>query len=170
MASLIEDLMHILEEEKGCYQLLLEMADNKRDVIIKGEIPSLQDMTQQEQELAGLLLRLERKRLSTVKDICLVTNKASQDMTIKQLIVLLEGQTEAKEQLQRVADELSEMVHQVQEVNLQNKQLLKQSLEFVEFTMNAIQTGREPVSTNRYQSKGQAYNPSASNNFFDAKQ
>ena len=34
MASLIEDLIGVLEEETGCYNLLLEVANNKKDVII----------------------------------------------------------------------------------------------------------------------------------------
>lgn len=170
MASLIEDLVYILKEETGCYNLLLEMADNKKEVIIKGDLPGLQGITKKEQELAGLLLRLERERVATIKDICLVTNKASENITVSELITLLEGQEKVKDRLSVLVDKLSETVQKLQMANEQNKQLLNQSLEFIEFTMNAIQTGKEPVSTNHYKSRGQSYNSSSSNNFFDARQ
>ncbi|PKM67409.1 MAG: hypothetical protein CVU95_06775 [Firmicutes bacterium HGW-Firmicutes-2] len=50
MASLIEDLIGVLEEETGCYNLLLEVANNKKDVIINGDLPGLQELTKQEQD------------------------------------------------------------------------------------------------------------------------
>lgn len=170
VASLIEELIEVLEEETGCYELLLEMANNKKDVIIEGELPSLQEMTKQEQELAGLLLRLEKKRSNIVDDICLVTNKDSKDMTVSKLIKLLDGQKEEQNRLIEVTNRLVKNVEALRGINKSNNQLLKQSLDFIDFTLNAIQSSREPITNSGYQKKGEMYRSTSENNFFDAKQ
>ena len=170
MASLIEDLIGILEEETGCYKLLLEVANNKKDVIINGDLPGLQELTKQEQELAGLLLRLEKKRISIIEDICLVTNKVPGEMTVAKLIELLEGQKEEQGKLLTAAQQLTEVIVPLREMNKMNEQLIGQSLEFVEFTMNAIQSIKEPITSTSYKPKGKGYQQGNSTNFFDAKQ
>jgi flagellar biosynthesis/type III secretory pathway chaperone len=170
MASLIEDLIGILEEETGCYKLLLEVANNKKDVIINGDLPGLQELTKQEQELAGLLLRLEKKRVSIIEDICLVTNKVPGEMTVAKLIELLEGQKEEQGKLIIAAQHLTEVIEPLREMNKMNEQLIGQSLEFVEFTMNAIQSIKEPITSASYKPKGKSYQQGNNTNFFDAKQ
>lgn len=170
MASLVEELINVLEEETGCYRLLLDMADNKKDVIIKGDLPSLQEMTQEEQELAGLLLRLDKKREVIIQDICLVTNKEAKEMTVTKLVGMLAGQPAEQAKLKDVVEALSAVIHPLNTANKLNQQLLEQSLEFVDFTMNAIQSSSEPITSNAYQSKGKAYGNVSSRNFFDAKQ
>ncbi len=55
---------------------------NKKDVIINGDLPSLQETTGREQEMAGLLLRLEKQREAITSDIALVTNHSNEAMTI----------------------------------------------------------------------------------------
>ena len=169
MASLVKDLIKILEEETGCYKLLHEMADNKKDVIINGDLPSLQETTGREQEMAGLLLRLEKQREAITSDIALVTNHSNEAMTINKLIRLLDGQDEQAE-LQKVSDDLIAAVIPLQKANKTNESLLQQSLEYVDFTMNAIQSSREPVAINNYQQKGYGDGAYGSNSFFDSKQ
>ncbi len=170
MAGLIVELIDILEEETGCYKLLREMADNKKEVIIKGDLPSLQEMTQREQEMAGQLLRLEKKRSAVIKDIALVTNQDEKSMTVSKLIELLEGQQE-QASLADISERLIAEVKPLQAANKVNEALLKQSLEYVDFTMNAIQSSKEPVATNNY-GKSRSYGNVGYGNsgFFDSKQ
>nr|MDA3847545.1 flagellar export chaperone FlgN [Vallitaleaceae bacterium] len=95
MASLIENLIEVLEAETGCYQQLHDMADNKKDVIISGDVPSLQEITKVEQALAGHILRLEKKRQENLDDICIVTNKKKEDMTVAGIGDILKGEEKA---------------------------------------------------------------------------
>lgn len=168
MASLIEELFSILEAETGCYQKLLDMADNKKDVIIKGNVPSLQEITKLEQELAGHLLRLEKKRKQNIEDICLVLNKKTEDMTIHQLIDVLLG--DEKEKLRQINDHLIGIIQELQRQNEINKKLIQQSLDFIDFTVNAVQSTTADSLGNSYQAKGNRYDDYKGRNFFDAKQ
>ncbi len=168
MASLIEELINVLEEETGCYQKLLDMADNKKDVIIKGDVPSLQEITKIEQELAGHILRLEKKRKQNLEDICLVLNKKPEEMTNKKLIAILKG--EEKEKLESVNNMLVEIVEALQTHNNIHKELIQQSLDFIDFTVNAVQSSTTAVKGNSYQAKGNRNDDFGGRNFFDAKQ
>ena len=45
MASLMENLMDVLEEEGGYYDALLELSMKKTEVIVSNDIPALQQIT-----------------------------------------------------------------------------------------------------------------------------
>ena len=66
MASLMEDFMSILEEENGEYQRLTELSHEKRQIIIDGDIPALEAITDREQEVTSRLVNLENKRNEVV--------------------------------------------------------------------------------------------------------
>lgn len=168
MASLIEELINILEEETGCYKTLLDMADNKKDVIINGNVPSLQEITKEEQELAGHILRLEKKRQENLNDLCTVTNKKPEELTIHKLIANLPGNEKTK--LKEVSDQLERILTQLRMKNETNKKLIGQSLDFINFTVNAVQSMNSEPTGNSYQAKGNRYGDYQGKNFFDAKQ
>jgi len=168
VASLIEELIGVLEEETGCYEKLLNMADNKKDVIIKGDVPSLQEITKVEQEMAGHILRLEKNRKQCIDDICLVLNKKTEDMTIKSLIGMLTG--DDKVRLEEINEKLISIITDLQLHNEVHKKLIQQSLDFIDFTVNAVQSTTDAIPSNSYQAKGNRYDQYSGRNFFDAKQ
>lgn len=168
MASLIEALFSVLKEETDHYTTLLDMADNKKDVIIKGDVPSLQEITKREQELAGHILCLEKQRKQTLEDICLVLGKEPQNITINSLIESLQGEDKIK--LKELNEKLTGILIKLQEENESIKVLLRQSLEFIDFTVNAVQSMSQNISNNTYEAKGNRYNNHEGRNFFDAKQ
>jgi hypothetical protein len=170
LASLIEELINIIEEETGCYKTFLELANNKKDVIINGDLPGLQEITMKEQEVAGQLLRLERKRNTNLEDICLVTNSKLDDFTISSLIQLLSNQEDEKNKLEKASKELQNILEEVKLINETNRKLTEQSLECIEFTMNAIQSTNSKNISNSYETKGKLTNNYEGQNFFDAKQ
>lgn len=169
MASLIEELTQIIEETTGCYKELLIVANNKKDVIIQGDVPGLQTLTDYEQSLAGRLLRYEKKREEIIRDVCTVTNKKYHEMTVSYLVHLLEKQPKEQQALQAAGEELVHLVKQVKEVNDLNKLLIEQSLDFVNYSVNVIKSSMDAPQGNSYEKKGNRYE-SSGNNFFDAKQ
>lgn len=168
MASLIEELFSVLEEETEHYSTLLDMADNKKDVIIKGDVPSLQEITKKEQELAGHILRLEKLRKQNLDDICLVLGKDPKDITISGLVEILKGEEKIK--IKTINEKLINVLTKVQKENEEIKMLLQQSIDFIDFTVNAIQSTAQDFINNAYESKGNRYNDYQGKNFFDAKQ
>ncbi len=164
MASLINDLIHVVKEETGCYKTLLDMASNKKDVIIKGDLPSLQQISEDEQVVAGQILRLEKKREATIKDISLVTGEKTTDLILTRIIELLSGNDE-QEELIEAKEDLQKVVLLLKESNKTNETLLKHSLEFYDFMMNALISSRDTEIMNNYDTDPK----NSSMSFFDSK-
>lgn len=138
MASLIDNLIAIMDEEAVYYENYLEMANNKKEVIIKGDVPSLQQITHEEEIVAGQLFRLEKKRKSVIEDICTVTNRNPSEFKIKDLMMDLSARPEEGAKLTETAERLNVALQKCKEINRVNKMLIEQSLDFVEFSINAI--------------------------------
>ncbi|QUH28988.1 flagellar protein FlgN [Vallitalea guaymasensis] len=169
MASLIEDLITTLEEEKQCYNRLLTIGETKTEFIIKGDISSLNELTKEEQQMASRVLRIDKKREEIINDIAIVTNKNPDELTINNLAVLLAKQEKEHTQLSSLKEDIKDVVENLQIINDRNKILLKESLDYIDFTMNAIQSESSMTNSN-YEAQGNIYNSQDGRRFFDAKQ
>lgn len=171
MASLMDELIAVMEQEAICYENYLKTANNKKEVIIKGDVPGLQQITQEEEIVAGQLFRLEKKRQAVVNDICMVTNRDAKNFTVSALVRDLAARPEESERLKIVADRLSEALEACRQINDTNKMLIEQSLEFLEFTINAFSglaaTGSSPTYM---KNPGSGKEPGTGHSIFDAKQ
>ncbi|MFP4697159.1 MAG: flagellar protein FlgN [Eubacteriales bacterium] len=170
MASLIEDLTETLLEELDCYKELLKISTKKTDVIINGDVPSLQKLTNEEQTLAGRVFRLDKKREELINDIGIVINKKPEELTLLNLIDMLDSQLKEKEKLYKINEELRSNLSQLKEKNEQNKVLIQQSLDFIDFTVNAIRSSRNVPETAGYENKGTSSQANNHTSMFDAKQ
>ncbi len=171
MASLMDDLIAVMEQEAICYEDYLKTANNKKEVIIKGDVPGLQQIAQEEEIVAGQLFRLEKKRRAIVGDICTVTNRNAENFTVSDLVRDLASRPEESERLKIVADRLSKALEACREINQTNKMLIEQSLEFLEFTINAFSGLAASGSSPTYlKKKGSFQDTNSGHSIFDAKQ
>ncbi len=69
MASLMNELLEVLENEEAGYRELVEASTRKKEVIIKADIRALEEITAEEQEIAGKIKNIENKRISIMEDI-----------------------------------------------------------------------------------------------------
>lgn len=172
MASLMENLISVLEEECTEYTSLRELSLKKTPVIVAGDLQALQSVTDEEQIVVDRINHLENKRETTMRDIADVINKDVETLKLTFLIQMLEKRPAEQKKLAEVYDRLSEAVHTVQRINEQNRQLITGALEMVEFDLNLIQSMKSAPETANY-TKG-AYNDGSvigtSQGGFDAKQ
>ena len=70
----------------------------------------------------------------------------------------------------KVHDNLKYAVQQIMNINSQNKSLIEQSLEMIEFNMNLIQSTRMSPGNNYTRSAGEAQAQVLQTGMFDAKQ
>ena len=172
MASLMENLIDVLNKECVEYEGLLELSQKKTPVIIKGELEALQKITDEEQDYAGRITNLEKKRSVIYTDIANVINKDVNTLKLDYLIAMLESRPAERDALAQVHDRLRQAVRGLQRVNEQNKELLTNALEMVEFEMNLMQAMKAAPETANY-NKG-AYNSGSTmgvtSGGFDAKQ
>ena len=168
MAGLIHDLITILEEQKECYEGLLTLAQYKTDSIVEREMELLEQVLKREQEFMGRAARLEKNRETILKDISTVLNINFKELTVSKLITKLDKTPDEQEKLKQIRQDLLQIVEEIKVHNTTNEGLLQQSLGFIDFTLNALQSmNTHPCAG--YQEKGDDSKQQGIS-FFDTKQ
>lgn len=171
MASLIDELIVILEKEQDVYQQLIPIAEEKTQVIVKNDLNSLQEITGKEQLAIDLINTLEHKREAVMSNIKTVINRKSEDFNLNVLIKLMEKQPKEQKALSIIHDNLKATIQRLVKVNNRNKSLIQQSLEMIEFNMNFIQSTRMSPGNNTYTKSASQYEAQMQGTgMFDAKQ
>lgn len=168
----MENLIDILGKECVEYEGLLELSQKKTPVIIRGDLEELQKITDEEQDYASRITNLEKKRTVIYADIANVINKDVNTLKLDYLITMLESRPSERDALAGLHDRLKTSVRGLQRVNEQNRELLTNALEMVEFEMNLLQAVKTAPETANY-NRG-AYNTGNTMGVapggFDAKQ
>jgi len=172
MASIIENLVSVLERENTEYGELLELSLKKTPVIVAGKPQELEKITEEEQIVVNRLQKLEKERRKTMEEIAAVINRDVETIRLPDVIRILNRRPDAQKQLSVVYDKLKETVHSVERANSQNRELIQSALEMVEFDLNVLQAARKAPETANY-NRG-AYNVGTTlgvkTGSFDAKQ
>ena len=149
MASLMEVLIDVLEQENQEYEKLLSLSMKKTSVIVSENLEELTKITDEEQFIVSRINNLDNQRNEAVNDIASVLNKDVEKLKIVDLIRMLSARPEEQEKLAIVFDKLRENVRGVKRANEQNRELIKDALELVQFNMNVLQSmNKAPESAN----------------------
>lgn len=172
MASLMENLIDILNEECQEYENLLKLSEAKTPILVSGNLEELARITDEEQIAVGRLNKIDNNREKVFKDIANVINMDVNTLKLGDLVDMLSQRPDEQKKLASVHDRLQVCVNAVKRVNNQNKILIESSLELVEFNLNTLQAMRKAPETANY-NKG-AYNTGSqmgvAKSGFDAKQ
>ena len=172
MASLMEVLIDVLEQENQEYEKLLSLSMRKTSVIVSEDLAELTKITDEEQVVVSRINNLDNQRNEAVNDIANVLNKDVDKLKIVDLIKMLAARPEEQEKLAIVFDKLRVSVRSVKRVNEQNRELIQDALQLVQFNMNVLQAMNKAPETANY-NKG-AFSTGdrigTSHKAFDAKQ
>lgn len=169
MAGIIYDLVNVLEQQKECYEGLLTLATYKADAVTRKELELLTQIVQREEEFIGRVNLLDKKRETIIKDIALVTSMDYKTLTVTKLVEKLGDKIDVTEKLLELRKAILETMEQLKKQNELNSTLLKQSLEFVDFTVNALQSTQVIAPNANYGRPGEEKSLETKS-FFDTKQ
>ncbi len=150
MASLMENMIEVLEKESLEYENLLQLSMKKTPAIVAGNLEELAKITDEEQIVVGRINHLDVSRQEVFSDIANVINKDVKTLKLSDLIAILEKRPEEQQKLAKVHDRLKTAVHEVERINSQNRTLLQNALEMVEFDMNMLQSMKAAPETANY--------------------
>ena len=91
MASLMENLIEVLDLESREYEDLLELSTKKTSVIVAGGLDDLAKITDEEQNVVSKINRLEQKRQEVYADIANVINRDVDTLMLADLIAMLKS-------------------------------------------------------------------------------
>ena len=173
MASLVDELITVLQSEEEIYRKLIPISERKTKILIRRDLKELQEVTEEEQELLDQAAVLGHKRETVIQNMSTVLNRDPKDMDLVGLIELLAKQPEEKKRLSILHDSLVQVMKRLVDVNEKNKDLIENSLEMIEFNMNFIQSTRMSPGNNNYDKNAASaggVNATYSAGSFDAKQ
>ena len=150
MASLMDDLVGILNDECQQYQDLLELSSSKTPVLVKGDLDKLAEITDEEQGVVAKIAILDKKREEAMKTIADVLNRDVETLKLTDLIQILAKKPDEQRALSIVCDNLKMTADRVVSVNAQNQELINSSLEMVQFEMNILQAAKRAPETANY--------------------
>jgi hypothetical protein len=170
VASLIDELISVLNQENEEYKKLIVISSQKTKVIVKNNLEQLREITAVEQEHLGTLINLEKKREEVTGDIATILNHSKEDLTVRSIITVLEGQKEVQERLITVHDGIRKTLRDFSMVNDINNNLIKESLEIIEFDLNYIKGMYQAPEVANYSKDAFNASPTLEVGTFDAKQ
>lgn len=150
MASLMENLMDILEQENTEYEALLDLSMKKTRIIVSNDIMQLSAITEEEQNRVDQINALDKKREEVMKDIANVMNMDVQELKLGKLVEMLAARPGEQKRLSAVRDALHTTTQNMSRINAQNKELIENALELVEFDLNLVRGLKAAPETAEY--------------------
>lgn len=162
----VDNIINILKEEYGYYKDILEMSKSKKKIITEGKVAELDKIVKLEQNMILNIGQLEKKREEEVSKLCGILGVKNEKITVSEISKYI--QEEQKKELEKVQSELLEILSELKSVNDINGQLLEQSLEYIDYSINLI-SGAGMETGSLYEDIGRGKNRSSKKNIFDTK-
>lgn len=150
MASLLENLIDVLDRENVQYEKLIVLAESKTPVIVAGDIENLGKITEDEQEIVGIIQGMEKQRDKFLADIANVVNRDVETLKLIDLIQMLDKMPDQQEKLEGIQKRLRATINRLREVNDRNQMLLAERLDMVDFNLNMIRAMKSAPQTANY--------------------
>ena len=170
MASLMDDLTQVLENETVEYKKLVELSESLREALIASDVPAVERLTADQEEVSNGIQSLESRRTRIMNDIAVVLNKKPEELKVSMLEQSLAGQPALQERLAAVRTELKQTMDELKRVNQTNQVLLRQSMELLEFDLNLFRSMRQAPETANYNKSAVNTGDLLGSRGFDAKQ
>ena len=162
----VNAVIDILKKEHGYYIDMLELSKSKKKIIVEGKVAELDKIVKLEQNMILNIGQLERKREEEVTKLSGTLNLNSAQATITELSKIL--QPELKKGLEDIQNKLQETFSQLKTINDINGQLIKQSLEYIDYSINLV-AGSGMETGSLYEDIGKNKSKQSKKNIFDTK-
>ncbi|MFD0824972.1 flagellar protein FlgN [Neobacillus sp. M.A.Huq-85] len=149
-----ENLIQTLEAMIDAHTRLLDLAKEKRAILVEGNTLRLQELIQRESSCVGEIQKLELERKNFVQNYFNQMGLTNPSPTLEELIKNANNPL-AKSTLNKIAQQLRILVKEITNINESNQQLIQTSLSYVEFSLGMLvpkepNIGYGPKSGRRY--------------------
>ncbi|UJF33230.1 flagellar protein FlgN [Paenibacillus hexagrammi] len=163
----IESVISIMREQIDLHDSLLTLGHQKKAVLINNEVALLNQIVLKESKLIKQIEALEKQRMMEISSFLLSRGfNPNPKITITDLIRVV-FKAEDKVKLQEHQRELFGKIQELQKVNELNQQMIRQSLSFIDYSLNVLvgDQGDELLYSNPMHQQSQLKR----NGYFDTK-
>jgi flagellar biosynthesis/type III secretory pathway chaperone len=129
-------LTAVLEKMLIMYQAIFELSLQKREVLVQRNVPGLETLMKQEENLCFEVTRLDKIRKSIIQELAAIYGITDTKIALSQLVQMA-GQEEIGN-FKTVEQELTSIIFKISEVNNVNKELVEQGLLIVNYSLNLL--------------------------------
>lgn len=162
----VSAVIEILGKEYDYYKDMLELSKSKKKIIVEGKVAELDKIVKLEQNMIFNIGQLERQREEEVTKLCSGLELNSSRINISELMQLLKP--EQKKELENVQVRLRGILSELKSVNDVNGQLIEQSLEYIDYSVNLL-AGAGMETGSLYEDIGRNKGKQHDKNIFDTK-
>lgn len=159
--QLIETVEDLLKEHEN----LLALEEHKKQVLIAGDIAALQEITTQEARFIRRVEQLEEQRVRIGQQVAAKSGLALEDLTASKLAELVTDPQKAAK-INLLTGRFAKVIGELRAANEVNGQLLKQSLELVQ---HSIEMMTDAPDAGTYSSKRDMGQVTGTRRFFDTQ-
>ncbi|WP_027416150.1 flagellar protein FlgN [Aneurinibacillus terranovensis] len=167
--SELYEIIEILEQLIAEHEKMLKLARHKKEALITGAINDLARIIQFESRSITAIQSLELERERHVSLYFMRRGMRKDVFYLSDLIESAGEATEAGKALLRCQTDLSQILKELQELNKLNQQLIMQSLDFVNFSLEEMTAPVEHPYTYKKDQQIQSNDSGFSTRFFDSK-
>ncbi len=162
--ELIDKLIEILEHEYRVYENIHRISKDKTNIIVEGKVSELDNVVKLEQALVLQISRIDKQREEIIIQLSKEVQSDTQSLNISE--IKKHANKEQNKKLEAYQNNMNNLVNELTHVNQLNSKLIKNSLEFIEFSLNLMSNA--DVVSNNYGQKGET-SQKARKNRFDMK-
>lgn len=170
LASLMEEMLDVLQKENGEYNKLLSLSEEKTQALIKSDITRILEISEKEQEVVDVIKKCEAKCDEVIADMGIVLGRDTQKLTVAEVVDLLSRQPGEQQKLRTTYDELVRTAGKMKDSNERNKILVNQAMELLEFDLTLYRSLRMAPETANYSKDALNTASIQGNGRFDTKQ
>lgn len=162
--DLINRLIELLEHEHKVYEGILKLSKDKTNIVVEGKVSELENMVKLEQALLLQISRIDKQREEILVKISSELKLKENGVSISEIKKHVSPEQHKK--LENYQKKMTDMVNELNHVNQLNSRLIKNSLEFIEFSLNLVSNA--DLTSNNYSNKGDS-SETERKNLFDMK-
>ncbi|MHC1759578.1 MAG: flagellar protein FlgN [Negativicutes bacterium] len=144
MTDLWNELLQSMEATMALYRCMLEMSEEKKNVLVQGKPGGMEAFNRQEEALILQGNELEHRRAKATADIVNALGLSDARPSLNDLAAVAEP--EVAERLQTLRREFGSVLKELSRRNEVNAKLTEQALAFVNFNLNLL-TRRQVENT-----------------------
>lgn len=147
-------LGEVLGDLIGQHRQLLELGKQKKSALIKGDLDRLSGVIQEESRVIREISQLESERQKEVSRFLDQKNIHVDSITMSDIIDMVDDERQ-KNMLRTVQEELYGVMAELRELNQLNRELIEQSLDYVNYSLE-LMTEEDPSVTYHKPDQGDA--------------
>ncbi|MDR5659770.1 flagellar protein FlgN [Serpentinicella sp. ANB-PHB4] len=165
----IEQLKEALEKELELYEKVLELGESKVNIVVKGKVKELEDITKKEEQYVVNMGTFEKVRRSIFVNIASEL-QCREIESLSQLILILEERNYDDHELKTLDDlrnKLMSVIDKIKAANELNEKLIKQSLNYISVNKELLLSAENPG--NQYGKKAEENEKKTNTSFLDVR-